>query len=134
MRIIALEEHMATPDVIEAWRRVEPRWRDVGFQHSSSGRPSDALLDLDAQRLAAMDEGEVDVQVLSLTTPGVQNLDAADATRLQTQVNDLLAFTVRERPDRFQAFATLATPDPAAAEAAQPKRTIRVFWYSGVHE
>ena len=115
MRLIALEEHMATPDVVEAWRRVDPQWSDVGFLHSSTGTVGAALQELGEQRLAAMDESGVDVQVLSLTTPGVQNLEAADAVRLQVQVNDLLAQAVRACPDRFQAFATLATPDPGAA-------------------
>ena len=45
----------------------------------------------------------------------MQNLDADTAACLPTQVNDLLAGTVRRRPDRFQALATLATPEPAAA-------------------
>ena len=115
MRLVALEEHMATPDVVEAWRRVDPQWSDVGFLHSSTGTVGAALQELGEQRLAAMDESGVDVQVLSLTTPGVQNLDAAEAVCLQGQVNDLLAQAVRARPDRLQAFATLATPDPGAA-------------------
>lgn len=115
MRIIALEEHIATPDVVEAWRRLDPRWQDVGFSHSTQGEVGRRLIELGPDRLAAMDASGVDVQILSLTTPGVQNLEADDAVRFQTQVNDLLAETVRAHPDRFQAFATLATPDPKAA-------------------
>ncbi|MFJ7904122.1 amidohydrolase family protein [Streptomyces sp. NPDC096198] len=73
------------------------------------------LVDLDDERLRARDDTGLDVQVLSLSTPGVQNLERADAVALQTSTNDLLAATVRARPDRFRGFATLATPDPAAA-------------------
>ncbi|MBB2926597.1 amidohydrolase family protein [Paraburkholderia silvatlantica] len=115
MRLIALEEHIATPEVIETWRRLDPQWQDVGFRPSSEGAAGSDLQEFGDRRVAAMDASGIDVQVLSLTTPGLQNLDADDAVRLQTQTNDLLAETVRARPDRFQAFATLATPDPSAA-------------------
>ncbi len=115
MRIVALEEHVVTAEVVEAWRRVDPHWQDVGFRNSTKGAAASALLDIGDGRIAAMDDAGIDMQVLSLTTPGVQNLMVDDAVRLQTQVNDLLAEIVRGRPDRFQAFATLATPDPMAA-------------------
>jgi predicted TIM-barrel fold metal-dependent hydrolase len=62
-----------------------------------------------------MDESGVDVQVLSLTTPGVQNLDPAEAIPLARDVNDLTAATVQQHPDRFEGFATLPTTAPAAA-------------------
>lgn len=126
MRLIALEEHIATPDVVDAWRRLDPQWRDVGFGNSSEGPVGAALQELGDERLAAMDTSGVDVQVLSLTTPGVQNLDADDAVSLQTQVNDLLAETVRAHTDRFQAFATLATPDPEAAVKELERATTRL--------
>ena len=115
MRVIATEEHIVTPDVVAAWRRVDPRWQDVGFHDSTTGSAGTALLDLGEARIAAMDAAGIDVQVLSLTTPGVQSLPADEAVRLQAQVNDLLAETVGARPERFQALATLATPDPVAA-------------------
>lgn len=115
MRVIATEEHVVTPAVVAAWRRLDPEWRDVSFEDSTQGKPGKALLDLGDGRIAAMDAAGINVAVLSLTTPGVQNLAADDAVRLQTQVNDLLAEMVRARPDRFQAMATLATPCPKAA-------------------
>lgn len=115
MRVVATEEHIVTPEVVAAWRRLDPFWRDVGFGDSTQGRTGAALLEIGDTRIAAMDAAGIDVSVLSLTTPGVQDLDADEAARLQSQVNDLLAETVRSRPDRFQAMATLATPDPAAA-------------------
>lgn len=115
MRIIALEEHIVTPEIVTAWKQIEPQWQDLSLKGVSEGEVGRRLVELGADRLAAMDESGVDVQVLSLTTPGVQNLKIDDAGRLQMQVNDLLADAVRANPERFQAFATLATPDPKAA-------------------
>ena len=66
-----------------------------------------APLELDDRRIAAIDAAGIDVSVRSLTTPGLQDLGADDAVRLQTQVNDLLAETARGRPHRFQALARL---------------------------
>jgi hypothetical protein len=62
-----------------------------------------------------MDEAGLDVQVISLTSPGLHNLPANEATRLQVETNDRIAELVNADPDRFQGFATLATPAPAAA-------------------
>ena len=115
MKIIALEEHFAFPEVIEAWRSGEPRTGHSAFETVPSGTMSEQLLDLGEVRLAAMDAAGIDVQVLSLTTPGVQGLSAAEAVPLATESNDLLAQTVQQRPSRFQGFATLPTPDPKAA-------------------
>lgn len=53
-----------------------------------------------------------------------------EAVRLQVQANDLLAETVRVAPDRFQAFATLATPDPPAA-AQELERAVRQLGMNG---
>ncbi len=58
------------------------------------------------------------MQVLSLTSPGTEQLDAADAIALSREVNDFLAAGVKKNPKRFAGFATLPTaaPDKAAAE------------------
>lgn len=116
MKIIALEEHFVTDEVLKLGGAVDPRWRDLSAQFM----PPDSemvsrLRDLGDERVRLMDESGVDVQVLSLTTPGVQNLEPGDARDAALRVNDLVAATVAGRPDRFQGFATLPTPDPAAA-------------------
>jgi len=53
--------------------------------------------------------------VISLTSPGLHNLPAEQATVLQVETNDRIAELVNAHPDRFQGFATLAAPAPAAA-------------------
>ena len=130
MKIIGLEEHFVTEDVVAAWRALDPRWQDVVHAQANGGEIGVRLLDLADQRIAAMDETGIDVQVLSLTAPGVQSQEPGEAVALQTASNDLLADTVRSRPDRFQGFATLATPDPAAA-AQELKRAVTKLGLNG---
>ena len=118
MKLTGLEEHFVTTEVLAAWAALDPQWQDVALTHSDGGAMKRRLLDLGDERLAAMDDTGLDVQVLSLTAPGLQSLAPGEATALQTRSNDLLIDTVRSRPDRFQGFATLATsaPDAAARE------------------
>ena len=116
MKIIALEEHFVTGDVAAKWAGLDPADRD----DSPGLFPPDSIVerrlaDLSDDRLAQMDATGVDVQVLSLTTPGTQALEPEDAVALAARANDLVAETVRRHPDRYQGFATLPTPDPGAA-------------------
>jgi predicted TIM-barrel fold metal-dependent hydrolase len=87
-------------------------------------------VDLDAERIAAMDDTGLDVSVISMTTPGLQNLEPSDAMALQGVCNDRLADAIRRHPDRLQGFATLATPTPAAA-AAELDRAVRELGFNG---
>lgn len=115
MRIVALEEHLLPIAVRQAWSALDPRFQDDGFRIFDTKEMEDQLENLSADRLRRMDETGVDVQVLSLTTPAVQNLESGPSTSLARDVNDLIAATVRGRPDRFEGFATLPTPAPEAA-------------------
>jgi uncharacterized protein len=128
VKIVGLEEHYVTADVLKAWRRLDPRWQDPGM--SSAGPTERPLLSLGDERLAVMDAAGVDTQVLSLTTPGVWNLDAADGVALQTACNDEAAAAVRAHPDRLQGFATLAAQRPEAA-AAELSRAITTLGFNG---
>lgn len=130
MPVIALEEHFAAPEIVEAWRRLDPASRDTAFPASTSGEMGRRLLDLGEERLAAMDETGVDIQVISHTSPGVQNLAPNEAIVLQREANDRLAQSVTDHPDRFQAFATLATPAPEQA-AVELERTVTQLGFQG---
>lgn len=129
-KIIGLEEHFVTEDVLAAWKALEPRWQDVALMQSDRGDTGQRLADLGDARLKAMDETGLDVQVLSLTAPGVQSLETADATALQSASNDFLAETVQSNPERYQGFATLATPDPRAA-ARELERAVTKLGLNG---
>jgi uncharacterized protein len=130
VKIIGLEEHFVTADVVDAWQRLDPDKRDVALGASLKGDIARRLADVDAERIAAMDETGLDIAVLSLTTPGLQNLPAKEAVALQTVANDALSDAVRAHPDRLQGFATLATPEPEAA-ARELERAVKELGFDG---
>ena len=88
------------------------------------------LCDLGDGRIAAMDAAGIDVQVLSLTSPGVEQLDAPEAVAFARETNDLLVEAVRRHPSRFAGFAALPTANPEAA-ADELERTIREHSFKG---
>ncbi len=88
------------------------------------------LLDLGAGRIAAMDEGGVDVQVLSLAAIGWDALDGATATMVSREVNDELAEAMRARPERLAGFATLGMKEPEKA-AAELERCVTRLGFAG---
>ncbi|MET4781539.1 amidohydrolase family protein [Glaciihabitans sp. UYNi722] len=130
MKLIGLEEHVVTADVLAAWQALEPQWQDLALAPSSVGDNARRLAEVGPERIAAMDATGLDVQVLSLSTPGVQNLESGDAVRLQSATNDTIAEAVRRNPDRFQGFATLATSSPADA-ARELERAITQLGLNG---
>ncbi len=88
------------------------------------------LCDLGEGRIAEMDAAGIDMQVLSLISPGTEQLDAADAAALAREANDFLAAAVRQHPDRFAGFATLPTAAPDAA-ADELERLVREHGFKG---
>ncbi|MDL4813270.1 amidohydrolase family protein [Actinomadura opuntiae] len=111
MRTIGLEEHFVTADLAaygagSASIAQPERWREA----------SKRLLDLTGDRLTAMDDAGLDMQVLSLNSPGIQaEPDPATAVARAAAVNDLLATVIAENPTRFAGFAALPLQDPKAA-------------------
>lgn len=114
MRTITLEEHFATPALLKGPAHdLDERSKAAGGRLAAT-LVSD-LLNLGDDRIAKMDAAGIDVQVVSLTAPGVEQSDADAARALARDANDYAAEAVRRRPDRFAGFATLPTPDPIAA-------------------
>ena len=81
MKLIGIEEHYLTKSVRAAWDAI-----DLAATDPSAGVHSKEierrLLDLTSERIALMDETDLDVQLLSLTTPalhdlGPENIDLA---------------------------------------------------------
>ena len=117
MRTITLEEHYATPAFLDSLgRKINEQAKTT--EHFGYGKFIEELSDLGDKRITAMDTAGIDVQVLSLTDPSVQQLDATDAVELAREANDYLAEAVRRYPEHFAGFATLpiAAPDIAAEE------------------
>lgn len=125
MRIITLEEHFVTQDFLKATGaygpRTPPRLQQI--------QPK--LLDLGADRIAAMDEAGIALQVLSLASMGLDQLDAASATPVIAGVNDELHAAVQAHPDRFAGFAALALKDPNNA-AKELERAISRLGFKGL--
>ncbi len=110
MRTITLEEHISTPEFLEA---MEVVWRgdpvvDMWQAHRET------LLDLGNDRIVDMNAAGIDMQVLSLSG-GMDRLATAIATDLARRTNDKLALAVQTHPDRYAAFATLALQEPKNA-------------------
>jgi aminocarboxymuconate-semialdehyde decarboxylase len=69
------------------------------------------------RRLAAMDQAEVDLQVLSMGPPMVFWADPALGARLSRLLNEEIARVVEQHPERFVAFAAVPLQDTALALA-----------------
>lgn len=87
-------------------------------------------MDLGDGRIAAMDKDGIDVQVLSITSPGVQIYDAKQGSDLAQSTNEQLAAAVRAHPDRFAGLATIAPQDPNGA-AQELDRAVRQLGLKG---
>lgn len=116
---MAAEGSIADPGFIALWRRL-----------GSRGQLVERLANIGDARIADMDASGIDMQVLSLTSPGVQVFDAATATALAAETNDQVAEAVRRHPTRFAALAAVAPQDPAAA-ARELERGVRTLGLKG---
>jgi predicted TIM-barrel fold metal-dependent hydrolase len=116
MRTITLEEHFATPDFLDGpGRDLKEQARQFGGRAEQLIRD---LCDLSEGRIAQMDAAGIDVQVVSLTAPGVEQLEVGDAEVLARETNDVLADAIAKHPTRLSGLAALpiAAPDRAAKE------------------
>lgn len=120
MRIITLEEHHASPNYLKL---VAP---NLLKQPELANR----LTDIGEGRISAMDDAGVDMQVLSLSTPGVEQLDFDTAIALSREENDRRGEAVKAYPTRFAGFATLPISAPGAA-AAELERTVTEYGFVG---
>lgn len=123
---IATEEAFAPPEMLEMYRRMlakggaDPGFEGLmGFYMTSPSERAQHIMrclqDMDQVRLAHMDAAGVDMQVLALTSPGVQVMDKATAVSFSQQANDYLAEAVARHPTRFAGMIAVAPQDPAAA-------------------
>ena len=126
MRLITLEEHYRAPML-----------RSVAFGGAGAPPPDSPMAriqarldDVGEQRLADMDAGGIDVQVLSHGAPGTEQLDPEEAIPLAREANDYLARSIAPHPDRLGAFATLPTAAPEAA-AGELERTVTELGFKG---
>ena len=114
MKIIGIEEHFLTHEITTAWETSAIGSEGTGT--FDQGETRQRLEDVGEGRLMLMDESGVDVQVLSVTTPALHNLEPVESVQLAMKTNDLVAAAIAKHPARFQGFAVL--PMPAPDEAA----------------
>lgn len=131
---IATEEAFALPEQLDAYVKLVKDGRADkattslwGFYGTSASERTtfirDRLVDLDALRIAAMDETGIDKAVLSLTSPGGQVFEADEAKALVGKSNDVLAAAVERYPTRYAGMISIVPQDPAwsVAEIARGK-------------
>lgn len=124
-RVVACEEAFTLPEIQAELRRIR------GEGDAGPVPPHvRAMLDVGEGRLRAMDAARVDMHVLSLGTPGVQDFETSTAIALARVVNDRLSAIVRSHPDRFAGLATFAPQDPQAA-ARELERAVRTLGLRG---
>ena len=146
MKRIAIEEHFFTEEYLTYLRsrkdyprletiKVENRemeWLRLapGCSLPSVPQLQSGLLEVGEGRLKIMDEVGIDMQVLSLSFPGVEALDPQDATSMSKRINDELFTVVKKYPDRFSGFAAIAPQDPDAA-ADELERAVKKLGFKG---
>lgn len=109
MRTITLEEHITTHRFIEAMAGASTARGPIAEYMK---RMNSLLLDMGEGRLAAMDAGGIDMQVLSLGGGGTNSLDAGLAAEICEDANQQMATAVAAHPDRFAAFVAVPAQDP----------------------
>ena len=144
MKKIDFEAHFYPEEYVEALYKNEgyPSFRDdpkTGtrrlWYNAEVGQPFgdfllDALTDLGEQRLAKMDACGIDIQTLSLSAPGIEQLDPSIGTELSRKANDTLSGVIQKYPDRFLGYATLAPKHPQEA-AAELERAVKELGFIG---
>ena len=116
MRTIALEEHFVSPVFVSGpGKEFMERLRGSGPR---GARICEMLQEVGDARVAEMDGAGIDIQALSLNSPGVEQADAAEQIAVARESNDFLAEAIKRHPTRFAGFAVLpvSTPDKAADE------------------
>src|ERR1700729_490418 len=114
MRTITLEEHFATPRFLDGPGR-DLKEQAEKLNNARATKLITQLCDLGDKRMAEMDAAGIDMQIVSLTAPGVEQLEAAEAISLAAETNDFVADAIKKHPARFGGFAALpiGVPDTA---------------------
>lgn len=131
---ISTEETFGIPEVYDATAALiaegMPDEIGIGLPPKASKLVTQ-LLDLGDARIADMDEGRIDKQLLSLWSPGVQIFEPTQGTELATLTNDRLAAAVKKHADRFAGLTTIAPQNPQAA-AMEIERGMTTLGLHGV--
>jgi 5-carboxyvanillate decarboxylase len=137
-RRIATEEAWAPADLLDTYRKMaatksidDPGFIALWTRLGARKQLSERLADIGEGRIADMDASGIDMQILSLTSPGVQVFDVATAVSLAAETNDQLAEAIRKYPSRFAGLGAVAPQDPKAA-VKEMDRAVRTLGMKGV--
>ena len=137
MRIVALEEHFSLPTIAAhagANAAPKPAAADGNTMPAVVRNVAEKITDLGTGRVEDMDLFGISVQVLSKAGnhigPSADLFDGDEAVAFARNLNNELARTIAERPDRFVAFAHLPTSIPEAA-ADELERTVTEHGFKG---
>jgi predicted TIM-barrel fold metal-dependent hydrolase len=125
-----LSENKGYPRFVEDGERKHRLWHtdDVGQPYGDF--LLNPLLDLGEGRIKNMDSAGIDVQVLSLSAPGIEKLDPGVGKALAKSSNDALAEAIGKYPDRLTGFAALAPSAPEEA-ADELERAVKDLGFIG---
>jgi len=97
---VAFEEAFALPRFAE-----RTRWW-AGLFAVNPDQHAQQMNDIQKLRIEKMDKHGVGYTILSYTAPGVQDVwDAKEAGALAVEINDYLAGSIKDHPDRLGGFA-----------------------------
>jgi len=114
-RRIACEEGFLSPGVLAQNAQSSTAELQLITDNGPAAFLARSLVDLGEARIAAMNADGIDMQLLMLSSPGIQVFDAATGTSLATEANDYASAACAKYPKRFAALAAIAPQDPAGS-------------------
>jgi predicted TIM-barrel fold metal-dependent hydrolase len=115
-------------DRVEMW--FEPSAPELSF--TIRQRLVSGLNNLGDERIAAMDAAGIDVAILSLSGPGLDNLEPELQVEWSRRINDELGAYVAKHPGRLYGMAVLSPAEPEAA-AEELERCVREYGFVGAN-
>lgn len=136
---IAVEEHFSTQEInkvigpfMETTEGERTGYKNIASYYSENSKTMGPLLiDIGEGRIAAMDACGIQKMILSLTSNGVQSLNADVAIGLVKNANDQLHSAVAKHPTRFDGLVAIA-PQAPESSAKELERGIVQLGMKGV--
>lgn len=127
----ALAENEDCPRLVDAADVVKRRlWHTPDVPQPYGDPLLNSLADMGGKRIAIMDECGIDVQILSVSAPSIDQMDPEVGVALATESNNELAAVIKQSQGRFMGYAVLAPKSPEAA-AHELERAVTQLGFVG---